>query len=102
ALEVGSRLADLLAFLHVGDRVIERALREAEHLRADADAAFVERLDRDLVALADLAEDLRFRHDAVFEDGVARAAGADAELVLFLADGEARGAAIDDECGDAA
>ncbi len=34
------------------DGVIERALREAEHLGADADAPFVERLDRDLVALA--------------------------------------------------
>ena len=96
------RLAELLALLDVLDGVIERALREAEHLRADADAAFVERFDRDLVALADLAEDLRLRHDAVFEEQLARAAGADAELVFLLADRESRRAAIDDERGDAA
>ena len=95
-------LAELLALLHVRDRVIERALREAEHLRADADAAFVERFDRDLVALADLAEDLRLRHHAVFEHQLAGAAGADAELVFLLADRESRRAAIDDERGDAA
>ena len=68
--------------------MIERALGQAEHLRADADAAFVQRLDRDLVALADFAEHLRLRHDAVFEDQFAGAAGADAELVFLLADGE--------------
>ena len=39
--------------------MIERALGEPEHLRADADAPFVERLDRDLVAFADLAEHAR-------------------------------------------
>ena len=82
--------------------MIERALGEAEHLRADADAAFVQRFDRDFVALADLAEDLRLRHDAVLEDQLAGAAGADAELVFFLADRESRRAAIDDERGDAA
>ena len=47
--------------------MIERALREADHLRADADAALVQRFDRDLVALADLAEHAASRHDAVFE-----------------------------------
>ena len=41
--------------------MVERADRQAEHLRADADAAFVQRLDRDLVALADLAEHVRAR-----------------------------------------
>ena len=93
ALEVGDRLAELLALLDVANRVIERALGEADHLRADADAPFVERFDRDLVALADLAEHLRLRHDAVFEQQLAGAAGANAELVLLLADGESRRAA---------
>ena len=55
-LELGDRLAELLPLLDVRDGVIERALRQADHLRADADAPFVQRLDRDLVALADLAE----------------------------------------------
>ena len=70
--------------------VIERALREADHLRADADASLVERLDRDLVALADVAEHVRARDAAFFEDQLARAAGADPELVFLLADREAR------------
>ena len=82
--------------------MIERALREADHLRADADAAFVQRLDRDLVALADLAEHVRARHAAVFEDQLAGAARADAELVFLLADREPGEPALDDERRDAA
>ena len=66
--------------------MVERALREADHLRADADAPFVQRLDRDLVALADLAEHVRARHAAVVEQQLAGAARADAELVFLLAD----------------
>ena len=82
--------------------MIERALREADHLRADADAPLVQRLDRDLVALADLAEHVRARHAAVLEQQLAGAARADAELVFLLADREARRAALDEERGDAA
>ena len=82
--------------------MIERALREADHLRADADAAFVERLDGDLVALADLAEDVRRRHAALLEQQLAGAARADAELVFLLADREPGEAALDEERGDAA
>ena len=81
--------------------MVERALRQAEHLRADADAALVERLDRDLVALADLAEHVGRGHDAVVEEQLAGAAGADAELVFLLADGEAGRAALDEERRDA-
>ena len=82
--------------------MIERALREADHLRADADASFVQRLDRDLVALADLAEHVRARHAAVLEQQLARAARADAELVFLLADREPGEAALDEKRGDAA
>ena len=56
ALELARALAELLALLHVCERGVERALRDADHLRADADASFVQRLDGDLVALADGAE----------------------------------------------
>ena len=83
-------------------RVIERALREADHLRADADAPFVERFDGDLVAAPDLAQHVRPRHAAVFQQQLARAAGADAELVFLLADGEPGKAALDEKRGDAA
>ena len=88
-LELGDRLAELLALLRVGDGVLERALGEADHLRADADAALVQRFDRDLVSLSDLAEDVGARHAAVLQDQLARAARADPELVLLLADREA-------------
>ena len=88
--------------MRVANRVIERALREADHLRADADAPFVERLDRDLVALAELAEHAGARHLAVLEDQLAGAAGADPELVFLLADGEAGRPALDEERRDAA
>ena len=71
------------------------------HLRADADAAFVQRLDGDLVALADFAEHVRFRHAAVFENQLAGGRRADAELVFLLADGEAGEVALDEERGDA-
>ena len=43
ALEVGDRLAELLALLDVGDRRVERALRDADGLRADRRAGVVER-----------------------------------------------------------
>ena len=82
--------------------MIERALRQADHLRADADASLVQRFDRDLVALADLAEHVRARHAAVLEQQLAGAARADAELVFLLADAEPGAAALDEERGDAA
>ena len=86
ALEVGDRLAELLALLGVGDGVIERALREAGHLRADGDAAFVQSLDRDLVALADFAEHVGGGDAAVVENQLASGRRANAELVFLLAD----------------
>ena len=58
-------------------------------LRGDADAAFVEGFDGDLVAFADLAEDIGGGDAAVVEEKLAGGGGADAELVFLLADGEA-------------
>src|SRR5258706_14264126 len=45
ALELRDVLAELLAFPGVSEGVVERALSEPCHLRADAYAAFVQRLD---------------------------------------------------------
>ena len=56
----------------------------------------------DLVALADLAEHVRARHAAILEEQLARAAGADAQLVFLLADREPGEAALDQKRGDAA
>src|SRR6185369_14086002 len=87
-LELVDRLAELFPFARVGDRVIDRALRETDHLGANADAPFVQRFDRDLVALANLAEHVAARDAALLEEEFAGAARADPELVFFLADGE--------------
>src|SRR5207244_3554821 len=57
----------------------------------------VEDVEGDLVALADLAEDILDRHPALLEDERRRRAAADAELVLLAALGEAGRAALDDE-----
>ena len=84
------------------DGVIERALRQADHLRANADAPFVERFNRHLVALADLAEHAGARDAAVFEQQFAGAAGADAQLVFLPAHRESRQLAFDEERRDAA
>ena len=73
---------------------------QAEHLRADADAAFVQGLDGDFVALAGFAEHVVRGHAAVVEDQLAGAGGADSELVLLVADGESGRVFLDEECGD--
>src|SRR5579862_2672548 len=99
-LELRDRFAELPAILRVLNRVVERALGESHHLRADADAPFVQRLDRDLVAFADLAEDARPRDGALLEDQLAGAAGADAQLVFLLADRKPRRAALHEKRGD--
>ena len=82
--------------------MVERALGEADHLGADRDAAFVQRLDGNPVALSDVAEHVRGWHHALVEEQLAGAAGADAELVFLFSDGEAGESSFDHECGDAA
>ena len=59
-----SALPNCFALLDVGDGVRRGRLGHAHHLRADADAPFVERLDGDLVALARVAEDVVLRDAA--------------------------------------
>jgi hypothetical protein len=81
--------------------VVQGALRETEHLRADPDPSLVERLDGDLVAGAHLAEHVGAGDPHTLEDQLARRRGPDAELVLLLADGEPLGVAVDEERGDA-
>src|SRR3970282_2537236 len=89
-LELCHRLAELPPLFRVMDGVVERSLREADHLGADADAALVQGLDGDLVPLAYVAQHAIPRHEAILEDQLTRAAGADSELVLLPSDGEAR------------
>src|SRR5262249_3066897 len=100
ALKVADLLSELTALFHVCHGVVESALREPDHLRTDSDAALVQRFDGDLVTFAGFAEDVLGRYFRLFEDELAGARGADAELVFFLADAEAGEGAFDEECGD--
>src|SRR4029453_2004472 len=94
--------AELFSLLRVRDGVFERTPGEAEHLRSDSDPSFVEGFDRHFVALAHFAQHVGARDAAIFHDQLARAARADAELVLLLADSKAGEAALDQKRGDAA
>ena len=89
------------AFLGVFGGMAPGSGGEAEQLRGDADATFVEGLDGDLVALADFAEDVGGGDAAVVEEKFAGGRGADAELVFLLADRKAGRIALDEEGGDA-
>src|ERR1019366_3334497 len=100
-LELRERLAELPAFLHVLRRVVERVARNTDHLRADPDAALVQRIDRDLVSLAHVADDVLGGHLDVLERERERGGRADSELVLFLALVEALPLRLDEESGDA-
>src|SRR6266852_1770511 len=66
-LEIRDCLAELLALLCVLRGKFPRAAGEANHLGANADAAFVQGFDGDLVTLARLAKYVVFRDAAVFE-----------------------------------
>jgi len=61
-LELGDRLAELLALLRVRDRVVERSLGDAQRLRRDSGARTVQHLHRDPEPLAFLAEAVRGRY----------------------------------------
>lgn len=87
---------------HSLNGVLPRAERQARHLGSNANAALVQQADGILVALADLAEQVLARDLDVVEGDDAGAARADAELLLLLGDGEALGALLDHEGGDAA
>jgi hypothetical protein len=52
--------------------------------------------------LPGFTDDVRRRDAAVVEKQFTGGGGADAHLVFFVADGEARGAALDEEGGNAA
>src|SRR4029079_3522310 len=96
------RFAELSALPGVSERRVERALRDSYHLRADADSPLIERFDRDLVALARFAENVRGGHPALVQQQLARAARSNTELVFLLPNRETGEARFDDERGDTA
>src|SRR6266850_2268307 len=54
ALKIGDGLSERLALLRVFHGVLPGAARYAEHLRANADASFIQGFDGNLVAFAHL------------------------------------------------
>jgi hypothetical protein len=88
-LVLADRHAERLALARVGYRAHVSAGRDADGLGGDADASTVQRGQRDLESLALGADTVRDRHPALVEDQLGGVGGADPELVLLLADGEA-------------
>ena len=101
ALEVADGMAELLALLHVVQRVVECALRDAHGLRGDRDAGVVQRLHRDAEALADLADDAVAGDADVVEVDLAGGGALDAQLLLGRAERDAVVGLLDDERRDA-
>ena len=101
-LEGDDALAELLALLGILDGLVERALRDADGLRSDADTTAVKRAHGDLEALADLTEHaVRADADVVVGDD-AVGGGADAHALDVVADGHAgRTLKVDDKGGHA-
>src|SRR4029079_465505 len=100
SLELSEFLPELRPFLYIARRGVEGARGAAYHLRADADAPFVQRLDGDLVALTHRTKDIGIRNFDVVEDELRGARRTYAELVLLLPDREPVEAALDDERRD--
>ena len=100
-LELRDGVAEGHALFRIFESGFERALRDAAGLGGDADAAAVERGERDFVAFAFVADAIGFRDFAIGEDEFAARGGVDAEFFFFLADFETGRAFFDDERGDA-
>src|SRR5205814_10636373 len=94
-LEVGQRLAELLALDHVARRRLQAGARPAQRAGADIDAAAVEPGHGDLEAMALRPQAVGDRHLAVLEDHGRRRLAVPAELLLLLAERKARRAVLD-------
>src|SRR5438105_39494 len=99
-LVLRDRHAHGLARLRVLERVVRRALREAEALRADPGPRAVEDLHRDPEAFALLAEQVVRRDAAVVEEDLARGRALDSHLRLDPPDLEPGRVRFDHERGD--
>ncbi len=97
---VDDRLAEGIALLRIGERGIERCLRDTHRLRRDADATAVERRQRDLQPFAGSAEHVLLRYLEIVEHDLAGVAGAMTELLLAAGDDIARRVGPSHEAGD--
>ena len=67
-LKFADGFAESVALLGVLDRFVERALRQADGLRGDSDAAAVERAERDLEPLPFFAQAIFGWHFAIVQN----------------------------------
>ena len=88
----------LLQVLHA---LVQRPLGQAHAQGGDGRAGHVQGLHGDLHAFAFLAQQVGGRDVDVLEQQFHGVGAADAQLVVHRADGEARGALLDDEGADA-
>src|SRR5665213_645737 len=100
-LELGERLAELLALDEMALRRFEAGARAAERAGADVDAAAIEPHHRDLEAHAFAAQQIGSMHAAILEDHHGGRLAVPAELLLLLAEGQALAALLDQDAGNA-
>ena len=98
--EVGNRLAEGVALLGIADHVRQCVARAANAGDAKLEAANVEHIESDVVALAGLAKQVGDGDFAIRKDQRAGGGAVNAQLVLFRADSEAGGVALDKEGGE--
>ena len=98
--EAGDRHAELLARAPRTSPLRRSPPGRRPSTCAELEAAEVEDVERDLVALADLAEHVLGRHLDVLEDHRRRRRAVQAHLVLLLAAAHAGPGALDDEGGE--
>jgi hypothetical protein len=101
-LEFVEPFSERLALFHVGQRLVERALRAAERTGRDIDAAAVEPGHRDLEADALIAEPVGDRHAGILENHRAGRLRVPAHLALVGAERQPRRVALDHQRRDAA
>ena len=75
-LEVGDGLAERLALLRIGDRLLQRAAPEPDAERPDGDPSLVEDAQRVDEPVVDLADAVLVGHQDVLEDELGGVAGA--------------------------
>ena len=84
-LEIRDRSIELLALLHVGRRILNRALCGTHGTGRDINAATVQPFHRNGKALAFLTQTVRDWDAHIIESDHARGLGIPAHLVLFFA-----------------
>src|SRR5439155_10087145 len=96
------RLAELLALHDVARRGFQTGTRAAQRAGADVDASAIEPHHRYFEPVTFRSQPIGNRHLAVLEDHRRRGLAVPAELLLLLAERQARRSRLNDERGNAA